>query len=155
MKKRLIDFGLVTIGAFIAAVGFNCFFLENHIASGGVVGLAVSLKALFGWNPGNFVMITNVPLLLACLIFLGKETFLKTIYGAWIYSIFVKVTENLPNLTHNPLLAAIFGAVICGSGLGIVFWGNSSTGWYRYHHSNSPQIHTASFGSSHDYCRWL
>ena len=81
MKKRLIDFGLVTIGAFIAAVGFNCFFLENHIASGGVVGLAVSLKALFGWNPGNFVMITNVPLLLACLIFLGKETFLKTIYG--------------------------------------------------------------------------
>ena len=80
MKKRLIDFGLVTIGAFIAAVGFNCFFLENHIASGGVVGLAVSLKALFGWNPGNFVMITNVPLLLACLIFLGKETFLKTIY---------------------------------------------------------------------------
>ena len=119
MKKRLIDFGLVTIGAFIAAVGFNCFFLENHIASGGVVGLAVSLKALFGWNPGNFVMITNVPLLLACLIFLGKETFLKTIYGAWIYSIFVKVTENLPNLTHNPLLAAIFGAVI---------WGNSSTG---------------------------
>ncbi|QGZ28107.1 DUF2179 domain-containing protein [Streptococcus ruminicola] len=128
MKKRLIDFGLVTIGAFIAAVGFNCFFLENHIASGGVVGLAVSLKALFGWNPGNFVMITNVPLLLACLLFLGKETFLKTIYGAWIYSIFVKVTENLPNLTHNPLLAAIFGAIICGSGLGIVFWGNSSTG---------------------------
>ena len=65
MKKRLIDFALVTAGAFIAAVGFNCFFLENHIASGGVVGLAVSLKALFGWNPGNFVMITNVPLLLA------------------------------------------------------------------------------------------
>ncbi|MCO4487044.1 hypothetical protein Si120_01576 [Streptococcus infantarius subsp. infantarius] len=42
MKKRLIDFALVTAGAFIAAVGFNCFFLENNIASGGVVGLAVS-----------------------------------------------------------------------------------------------------------------
>lgn len=128
MKKRLIDFALVTAGAFIAAVGFNCFFLENHIASGGVVGLAVSLKALFGWNPGNFVMITNVPLLLACWLFLGKETFFKTIYGSWIYSIFVKLTENLPNLTHNPLLAALFGAIICGFGLGVVFWGNSSTG---------------------------
>ncbi|MCO4487045.1 hypothetical protein Si120_01577 [Streptococcus infantarius subsp. infantarius] len=73
-------------------------------------------------------MITNVPLLLACWLFLGKETFFKTIYGSWIYSIFVKLTENLPNLTHNPLLAALFGAIICGFGLGVVFWGNSSTG---------------------------
>ena len=128
MKKKLIDFGIVTVGAFIAAIGFNCFFLENHIASGGIVGLAVCLKALFGWNPGNFVIIADIPLLIACWIFLGKEIFLKTIYGAWIYSIFVKITENLPNLTHNPLLAAIFGGVICGFGLGVVFRGNSSTG---------------------------
>lgn len=128
MKKKLIDFGLVTVGAFIAAIGFNSFFLENHIASGGVVGLAVSLKALFGWNTGNFVMISNFPLLIACWLFLGKETFVKTVYGAWIYSIFVKLTEGVPNLTDNPLLAALFGGVICGFGLGVVFWGNSSTG---------------------------
>lgn len=128
MKKKLIDFGLVTVGALIAAVGFNCFFLENHIASGGIVGLAVCLKALFGWNPGNFVIIADIPLLMACWFFLGEEIFLKTIYGAWIYSIFVKITENLPNLTNNPLLAAIFGGIICGFGLGVVFWGNSSTG---------------------------
>ena len=56
MKKRLIDIGLVTTGSLIAAVGFNTFFLENHIASGGVVGLAVSFKALFGWNTGDFVL---------------------------------------------------------------------------------------------------
>ena len=128
MKKKLIDFGLVTIGAFIAAIGFNSFFLENNIASGGVVGLAVSLKALFGWNTGNFVMISNFPLLIACWLFLGKETFVKTVYGAWIYSIFVKLTEGVPNLTDNPLLAALFGGSICGFGLGVVFWGNSSTG---------------------------
>lgn len=124
MKKKLIDFGLVTIGAFIAAIGFNSFFLENNIASGGVVGL----KALFGWNTGNFVMISNFPLLIACWLFLGKETFVKTVYGAWIYSIFVKLTEGVPNLTDNPLLAALFGGSICGFGLGVVFWGNSSTG---------------------------
>lgn len=128
MKKKLIDFGLVTVGAFIAAIGFNSFFLENHIASGGVVGLAVSLKAFFGWNTGNFVMISNFPLLIACWLFLGKETFVKTVYGAWIYSIFVKLTEGVPNLTDNPLLAALFGGIICGFGLGVVFWGNSSTG---------------------------
>lgn len=128
MKKRLIDYGLVTLGSFIAAIGFNSLFLANHIASGGVVGLAVSLQKLFGWNTGNFVMIANFPLLLACYIFLGKDIFFKTIYGSWIYSIFVKLTEHIPTLTHNTLLAAVFGGVICGFGLGLVFWGNSSTG---------------------------
>ena len=128
MKKRLIDIGLVTSGSLIAAVGFNSFFLENHIASGGVVGLAVSFKALFGWNTGDFVLLSNFPLLLACWFFLGREIFFKTVYGSWIYSIFVKLTEGLPNLTDNTLLAAIFGGIICGFGLGVVFWGNSSTG---------------------------
>lgn len=128
MKKRLIDYGLVTLGSFIAAIGFNSLFLANHIASGGVVGLAVSLQKLFGWNTGNFVMIANFPLLLACYIFLGKDIFFKTIYGSWIYSIFVKLTEHILTLTHNTLLAAVFGGVICGFGLGLVFWGNSSTG---------------------------
>ena len=128
MKKRVIDFSLVTLGSFVAAVGFNSMFLANNIASGGVVGLAVSLQKLLGWNPGNFVMFTNVPLLLLCFLFLGRESFLKTIYGSWIYSFFVKFTEDLPTITNNALLAAIFGGVVVGLGLGLVFWGNSSTG---------------------------
>lgn len=128
MKKSLFDFVLVTVGSLIAAIGFSCFLLGNHIASGGVVGLAVSLQKLFGWNPGNFVLIMNIPLLLSCYFLLGKSTFIKTVYGAWIYAIFIKLTEYLPTLTHNPLLAAIFGGTITGLGLGLVFLGNSSTG---------------------------
>lgn len=128
MKRKLIDFTLVSLGSFIAAVGFNSIFLENHIASGGVVGVAVSLRELLGWNPGNFVMLSNFPLLLACFIFLGKDNFIKTVYGSWIYSIFIKLTEGIPSITENPLLAAIFGGIICGFGLGLVFLGNSSTG---------------------------
>ncbi|WP_173479963.1 YitT family protein, partial [Streptococcus equi] len=38
MKKRVIDLLLVTIGTFIAAIGFNTMFVNNHIASGGMVG---------------------------------------------------------------------------------------------------------------------
>lgn len=128
MKKRILEFGLVTLGAFIAAVGFNTMFLENHIASGGMVGLSVSFKALFGWNPSTFLLVTNVPLLLLCFVFLGKETFIKTFYGSWIYPFAIKLTADLPTLTRNPLLAAIFGGVIVGIGLGLVFRGRSSTG---------------------------
>ncbi|TNY48328.1 YitT family protein, partial [Streptococcus pyogenes] len=52
----------------------------------------------------------------------------KTLYGSWIYPIVIRLTNQLPTLTHNQLLAAIFGGIICGIGLGMVFWGNSSTG---------------------------
>ncbi|BAN94657.1 hypothetical protein SDSE167_2283 [Streptococcus dysgalactiae subsp. equisimilis 167] len=62
------------------------------------------------------------------LLFLGKQNFIKTLYGSWIYPIAIRLTNQLPTLTHNQLLAAIFGGIICGIGLGMVFWGNSSTG---------------------------
>ena len=128
MKRKVIDFGLVTIGALFMAVGFNGMFLSNHIAAGGLGGLAISFSKLFGWDPANFVMLANIPLLIACFFLLGRAIFIKTLYGAWIFPIFIKVTENMPSFTENQLLAAVFGGIIVGFGLGLVFLGNSSTG---------------------------
>ena len=64
MKRRIIDILLVTIGSFIASVGYNSLLVKNNIASGGVGGLAISLNALFGWNNANFVLATTIPLLI-------------------------------------------------------------------------------------------
>lgn len=125
---KLKDLSLVTIGCLIAATGLNTMLMDNNIVSGGIGGLAISMNKLFGWNPGNFALLANIPLLILCYIFLGRTTLLKTLYGAWIYPIFIKLTEKLPTLTHQPLLAALFGGVILGVGLGLVFLGNSSTG---------------------------
>ncbi|TYK87761.1 YitT family protein, partial [Streptococcus pyogenes] len=85
MKKRVIDLLLVTIGSFITAIGFNTMFVDNHIASGGMVGISVVMKALFGISPSLFLMVSNIPLLLMCYFFLGKHNFIKTLYGSWIY----------------------------------------------------------------------
>lgn len=82
MKKRGIDLLLVTIGSFITAIGFNTMFVDNHIASGGMVGIAVVIKALFGISPSLFLMASNIPLLLMCYFFLGKQNFIKTLYGS-------------------------------------------------------------------------
>ena len=128
MKRRIIDILLVTLGSFIAAVGYNSLLVKNNIASGGVGGLAISLNALFGWNNANFVLATTIPLLILCWCFLGREVLLKTFYGSLVFPTFIKLTEGLPTLTKQPLLAAIFGGIVLGLGLGIVFYGNSSTG---------------------------
>ncbi|HEM3669684.1 TPA: YitT family protein [Streptococcus suis] len=128
MKERIKDFISVTLGSVVMAIGFNSFFLENNIVSGGVGGLAIALNALLGWSPSDFVLYCNIPLLIICWFFLGKSVFIKTVYGAIIYPLCIKLTAGLPNLTDNPLLAAIFGGIILGFGLGLVFLGNSSTG---------------------------
>lgn len=128
MKKKLKDLFLVTIGALITALAFNTMLLENEIASGGVGGLAISMYTLFGWKPSTFIFLANIPLMTLCFLLLGKEVFLKTIYGSWIFPVFISLTSPLPTLTHNPLLAAIFGGVTLGFGIGLVFLGNSSTG---------------------------
>ncbi|HEM4173459.1 TPA: YitT family protein, partial [Streptococcus suis] len=49
MKERIKDFISVTLGSIVMAIGFNSFFLENNIVSGGVGGLAIALNALLGW----------------------------------------------------------------------------------------------------------
>lgn len=128
MKDRVVAFLYVTIGSFITAIGFNTMLVHNNIASGGMVGISVVVKELFGISPSLFLMASNIPLLFLCYFFLGKQTFIKTLYGSWIYPIAIRLTNQLPTLTHNQFLAAIFGGIIVGIGLGMVFWGNSSTG---------------------------
>lgn len=128
MTNRLKDMVFVTVGTFITAIGFNTMFVDNHIAAGGMVGIAVVMKVLFGISPSLFLMLSNIPLLLLCYFFLGRHNFVKTLYGSWIYPIAIRMTNFLPSITHNQLLAAIFGGIIVGIGIGMVFWGNSSTG---------------------------
>ncbi|MDY4760763.1 YitT family protein [Streptococcus thoraltensis] len=128
MSKKVKNFILLNIGSIMAAFGFNAFFLPNHIVTGGIGGLAISFHELFSWDAALFMMVSNIPLLLLCYFYLGKPIFLKTIYGSLIYPIFIKLTQGAPTITENPLLAALFGGIIVGVGLGLVFWSDSSTG---------------------------
>lgn len=128
MSKKIKNFILLNIGSLVTAVGFNAFFFPNNIVTGGMSGLAISLHEIFGWDTATFMMVSNIPLLLICYFCLGKSIFVKTIYGSWILPIFIKLTQFLPTITETPLLATLFGGLIVGAGLGIVFWSDSSTG---------------------------
>lgn len=128
MVKKMKDYALVTIGCFIAAVGINGFMAGNNIVSGGIGGLSLSLQAMFGWEAGTVALAINIPLLVLCYLFLGKATFVSTLYGSFIFPIFINLTANIPSFTNDQFLGAVFGAVALGIGIGLVFMGNSSTG---------------------------
>ncbi len=125
---QFIEYSFVIIGAFFVAVAFNVFLLPHDIASGGVAGISTITKALFGFEPSIVQWALNIPLFIAGVIILGKNFGAKSLLGTIILPFFVFLTKNWTQATEDPLLGAIFGGMIVGIGIGIVFKGRASTG---------------------------
>lgn len=127
-KRQLQDAFYVTIGSLILAISINSILLPNKLVAGGANGISIVINHLFGTNPALVLYAINIPLLGLCFLLLGKETGIKTIYGSLIYPFFVGITTHFPVLTNNIFLAALYGGILTGIGLGLEFKGNASTG---------------------------
>lgn len=128
VKDMIIEYLFVIIGAAVIAFGFSVFLFPNQVASGGVSGISTILHGMFGWNAGLVQYAFNVPLFIAGVIFLGKKFGLKSLVGTLALPFFVIVTGSWDAWTLNPLLGAIFGGIVVGFGIGLVFKGQASTG---------------------------
>jgi len=126
--EKLLSYIYVLVGASIIAVSFNVLLLPNEIASGGVSGISTILHGLFGWEPAYVQWSLNIPLFIAGIIFLGYQYGIKTLIGTIFVPFVVFLTKDLEPWTLNPMLAALFGGIGIGLGIGIVFRGNASTG---------------------------
>lgn len=128
IKTFLLEYLQIVIGSFIGSLGLTMFLVPNKVAAGGVSGLATVLHYLFGLPVGWTMLAMNIPLFVAGVIFLGKGFGLKTLAGALLFSVFTEATKNFPVLTHDLLLSTVYGGLILGVGLGIVFRARGSTG---------------------------
>lgn len=126
--SMISDYASVILGAAIVAIAFNVLLLPNEVASGGVSGISTILKGLFDWKPAFVQWAFNIPLFAAGVILLGKHFGLKTAVGTVFLPFVVYLTEEWEAWTLNPLLGALFGGIMVGLGLGIVFRGKASTG---------------------------
>lgn len=117
------------IGASFIALGFNLFLLPNQVASGGVSGISIILANVLGWEPAFVQWSFNIPLFIAGVLLLGGRQYgLKTLVGTAFLPFVVYLTKDIEPWTNDPLLAALFGGIGAGLGLGIVFRGKGSTG---------------------------
>lgn len=131
-KDRLKRYTFLIIGCFLVAFAFNVFFSPNNLVTGGVSGISIVVKNVFGISTSTFIAITYIILLILSYIFLGKEKTKYSLIGSILYPIFVYLTEDIGNLIQfnvsNTLLVAIFGALLNGLGGGLVFKYGFSTG---------------------------
>lgn len=118
----------VLLGSTIVGITFNVFLLPNQIASGGVSGISTILAAVVNWEPAYVQWAFNIPLFIAGVLLLGKQFGAKTLVGTVFLPFVVFLTKGFGAWTHEPLLAALFGGIGVGLGLGIVFRGKASTG---------------------------
>ncbi|MBN6186938.1 YitT family protein [Aneurinibacillus sp. BA2021] len=122
------QYSLVTAGAFCVAVAFNLFLHSFQIASGGVSGISIITSDMFGIRPAYTQWVLNFLFVILGFFVLGRQFGVKTLYGTFVLPLFVLLTEGWQTITHEPLLAALYGGVGVGVGIGFVFRAGASTG---------------------------
>lgn len=128
VMRIIFEYASVLLGSAIVAISFNIFLLPNEVASGGVSGISTILKGVFDWKPAFVQWAFNIPLFVLGVVLLGKNFGLKTAVGTIFLPLVVFLTEAWEPWTMNPLLGSLFGGIMVGLGLGIVFRGQASTG---------------------------
>ena len=120
------------IGCFLLAIAYNLFLVPNDLIPGGVSGLAIILNYVFGIPNFIFIFVTNIILLLLSFLLLGKEQTKDTVLGSLIFPLFIRLTEPIHTyflLENTPvLLSAIFGGVLFGLGIGLIYRVGYTTG---------------------------
>lgn len=130
--KIFFDYLGITIGTFLMAMGLLLFLEPNTIAPGGVTGLAIVIQKASGIPIDVTNLAINIPLFILGVIVLGRAFGAKTAYGTAMLSLFIRILiivfGNNINATNDLLLASIFGGVILGIGIGMVFIAGGTTG---------------------------
>ena len=131
--KKFKEYALITIGFIIVAVSIQFFLAPNKIAGGGVMGIAIIINNYLPSLPVGALMLSmNLILFVVAFLVLGGKFGAKTIYASLGLSGSIWIMERfLPAgtvVTHNLLLATLFGTFLSGIGMGIVFNQNASTG---------------------------
>lgn len=133
MKKRIwkeiLWAGTTAIGSALFALGFAMFLIPNDINTGGISGLAMILRELLGFGSiGTLTLVMNIPLFLIGGLKIGKRFFAGSLIGMVVSSVLMDLFALIPFATPEPLIGGLYGGVLCGAGLGMVFMAGASTG---------------------------
>lgn len=111
---------IVLIGSIVAAAGLQYFLIPNHLLDGGVVGISIIASHVSGLPLGLYLIILNAPF-----IYLGYRKFGKyfasySALGIILLALLTTLIHPEIGVTDDPMLAAVFGGILVGIGVGLV-----------------------------------
>ncbi len=132
MMKEFKNIFFIVFGSFSIAFSAVAFLNPNDIITGGGIGPAQLLHQLFPFfTLGTWIVIVSVPLILIGFKYFGKFFLLKTLISIGLISVFtdfLKMVVSVPPATDETILAALFGGLLVGLGVGLIVLGRASTG---------------------------
>lgn len=141
IKRSILRFVYVILGSAILGLGAGFFLGPHNIVTGGLTGIGIICKSLFNWDLDIVVWVLQISFFILGWIFLGKNMAIKTIIATIVYPSTLSLGGYLATLNilgfneffsssnaTGLILAAVFGGVFVGAGVGLTFLGGGSTG---------------------------
>ena len=133
-SPRWLQYVVIALGTTLMAVAVNIVFEPMDMVTGGVSGLAIVIKY---WTepfiPGGVPLwlsnaLINIPLFIFAIVLFGRKYIAKTLYATVCFTVALYIVPNNIVLAQDYFLASIFGGVLMGAGLGMVFFFQCTTG---------------------------
>ena len=130
IRKILWPALVITVASAVYALGFVWCYAPNGIAFGGLTGVAQIINRLIPVLPiGVTVIVLNIPLFLLGWKLIGGRLLVSSLYAMFLSSVFIDLITPLRDWQPmDPILACIFGGLLVGLGLGLVFQQGATTG---------------------------
>ncbi|HIT55124.1 TPA: YitT family protein [Candidatus Galligastranaerophilus intestinigallinarum] len=127
VKLTLLRIIWITLGTLIAAFSLECVLIPNDVIDGGIVGISIMANYLTKYPLGLFLIVLNLPFVVMAFQKFGKMFVFLMFYGLITLALFSEAFLHTKYVfTNDTLLAALFGGMILGMGVGIVLKSNAS-----------------------------
>lgn len=128
-RRLSVDALFYLLGSVLYALSVNIFTAPNQIAPGGATGIATLLNYLFHLPIGTVILVINLPLFVASWRRLGLEFTIRTVIVTTVSSLVIDVLAPfVPAFRGDRILTVVFGGVLAGAGLGLIYMRGATTG---------------------------
>ncbi len=124
LKSNMRDFAFIFVGVILASVGLKGFLFPNNFLDGGAMGLSLLLQILTGFNLSVLIVLVNLPFILLGAKQISIPFAIKSSLAIFVLAIMVHIIQ-LPTITDDKLLIAVFGGFFLGAGIGFSIRGGA------------------------------
>ena len=130
-RSQVLDVLLIVTGCALQGLAYSLFLIPHHFVPGGVSGISIIINYFANLPVGALIIVLNIPIFLLGLRTMGKKYVVSSLFGMVLSSVMIDVFHEIlkiPAATQNEILSSIYGGIMLGVGLGLVFRGRASTG---------------------------